>query len=406
MIYQMLQAGQDVLHPMRRAARGSGRLLGGFNIGHPALYPLRPLRAAFEVFGHSGITHARPDFAIGPVRVGNRMVEVEEVVVERTPFASLLHFHKDIDTRLPRVLVVAPMSGHFATLLRNTVQVLLQDHDVYITDWHNARDVPLVHGRFGLDEFTDHVMQFLRAIGRGAHVLAVCQPVVAVLAAVALMAEDRNPCSPRSMSLLAGPVDARVKPTRVNDLARSRAIEWFEKTLISTVPWRHRGGGRRVYPGAVQLSAFMSMNLDRHLEAHRTQFWALHDGDVLRAEQHRRFYDEYLAVMDLHAEFYLETVRSIFQEHALPRGALSWRGRPVRPEAIRRTAVLTVEGEKDDICAIGQTMAALDLCRGLPVTMKRHHLQTGVGHYGVFSGRRWAQQVYPRVREVIQINEG
>ncbi|RAI59010.1 polyhydroxyalkanoate depolymerase [Roseicella frigidaeris] len=405
MIYQMLQASQDLLTPMRRLARGQGGVLGLLE-AHPAFYPARPLRAALEVFGHAGITHARPAFAIGPVRVGNRMVEVEEVAVHATPFATLLHFRKDVEIRLPRVLVVAPMSGHFATLLRNTVQVLLQDHDVYITDWHNARDVPLAAGRFGLDEFTAHVMEFLRAIGRGAHVLAVCQPVVAVLAAAALMAEEHDPCSPRSMALLAGPIDTRVRPTRVNALARSKPIEWFERRLISTVPWRHRGGGRRVYPGAVQLSAFMSMNLERHLRAHRDQFWALHDGDAERAALHRRFYDEYLAVMDLPAEFYLETVHRIFQAHALPLGQLVWRGRRVRPEAIRRTAILTVEGEKDDICAIGQTMAALDLCRGVPVTMKRHHLQTGVGHYGVFSGRRWAQQVYPRVREMIQVNEG
>jgi poly(3-hydroxybutyrate) depolymerase len=391
---------------VKAAPRSGSSLLGGFDVRHPALYPLRPLLAALEIFGHSGITHARPAYGIEPVHVGNRLVEVEEVVVKATPFANLLHFHKDVDMHLPRVLVVAPMSGHFATLLRNTVQVLLQDHDVYITDWRNARDVPLSEGRFGLDEFTDHIMYFLRTMGRGAHVLAVCQPVVAVLAAVALMAEDRNPCSPRSISLLAGPVDTRVKPTKVDELTRSKPIEWFEKTLISSVPWRYKGGGRRVYPGAVQLAAFMSMNLDRHIQAHRTQFWALHDGDLLRAEQHRRFYDEYLAVMDLHAEFYLETVRTIFQEHALPLGRLTWRGQPVRPQAIRRTAILTVEGEKDDICAVGQTMAALDLCRGLPVTMKRHHLQTGVGHFGVFSGRRWAQQVYPRVREVIQMNEG
>ncbi|MFC7474748.1 polyhydroxyalkanoate depolymerase [Dankookia sp. GCM10030260] len=406
MIYSMLQAGQDVLGPMRRMARGGGGILANLDIDHPAFFPFRHMRAAMEVFGHAGITHRRPAFAIGPVRVGNRLVEVEEEVVAATPFASLLHFRKDVDIRLPRVLVVAPMSGHFATLLRHTVQVLLQDHDVYITDWHNARDVPLSAGVFGLDEFTDHVMQFLQAIGRGAHVLAVCQPVVAVLAAVAIMAEDRNPFSPRSMSLLAGPIDTRVMPTKVNELAQSKPIAWFEENLIAKVPWRHQGGGRRVYPGAVQVSAFMAMNLERHIRAHHTQFWNLHDGDTRQAEMHRRFYDEYFAVMDLPADFYLETVRTVFQEHALPLGKLTHRGRPVRPEAIRRTAMLTVEGEKDDICAIGQTMAALDLCRGLPVTMKRHHLQTGVGHYGVFSGRRWAQQVYPRVRDMIQTNEG
>jgi poly(3-hydroxybutyrate) depolymerase len=302
--------------------------------------------------------------------------------------------------------VVAPMSGHFATLLRNTVEVLLQDHDVYITDWHNARDVPLADGIFGLDEFTAHVMDFLRAIGPGAHVLAVCQPVVSVLAAVSIMAEDHDPCSPRSMSLLAGPIDTRIKPTKVNELANSKPIEWFEKTLIAKVPWRHKGGGRRVYPGAMQLTAFMTMNLERHIKAHHDQFWSLQDGDVAKASMHRRFYDEYFAVMDLPADFYLETVRTVFQEHSLPLGTLAWRGRPVKPQAIRRTAIVTVEGEKDDICAIGQTMAALDICHGVPVTMKRHHLQTGVGHYGVFAGRRWAQQIYPRVREVIQTNEG
>jgi poly(3-hydroxybutyrate) depolymerase len=208
------------------------------------------------------------------------------------------------------------------------------------------------------------------------------------------------------MSLLAGPIDTRVMPTKVNELAQSKPIEWFEKNLIDKVPWRHKGGGRRVYPGAVQVSAFMAMNMERHMKAHHAQFWNIYDGEASKASMHRRFYDEYFAVMDLPADFYLETVKTVFQEHALPLGKLTFRGRPVRPEAIRRTAVLTVEGEKDDICAIGQTMAALDLCRGLPVTMKRHHLQTGVGHYGVFSGKRWAQQVYPRVRDVIQTNEG
>jgi poly(3-hydroxybutyrate) depolymerase len=406
MIYHMLQASQDLLNPMRRMARGGSGILAQLDLPHPAFFPIRQMRAAMDVFGSAGITHSRPEFAIGPIRVGNRLVAIEEEVVAATPFASLLHFKKDVDIVLPRVLVVAPMSGHFATLLRNTVQVLLQDHDVYITDWHNARDVPLSAGVFGLDEFTAHIMQFLQEMGRGAHVLAVCQPVVAVLAAVAIMAEDRNPFSPRSMSLLAGPIDTRVMPTKVNELAQSKPIEWFEKNLIAEVPWRHKGGGRRVYPGAVQLNAFMAMNMERHVKAHHTQFWNIHDGDAAKAGMFRRFYDEYFAVMDLPADFYLETVRTVFQDHALPLGKLTFRGRPVRPEAIRRTAVLTVEGEKDDICAIGQTMAALDLCRGLPVTMKRHHLQTGVGHYGVFSGRRWAQQVYPRVREVIQTNEG
>ncbi|SDB65999.1 poly(3-hydroxybutyrate) depolymerase [Belnapia rosea] len=406
MIYQMLQTGQDMLTPWRTQARSIAGLLSRLEGRHPAFEAARTLRGTLETFGHAGITHRRPDFGIGPVRVGNRLVEVEERVVAATPFASLLHFRKDVDVRLPRVLVVAPMSGHFSTLLRGTVQVLLQDHDVCITDWHNARDVPVEAGRFGLDEFIEHVMRFIAEIGPGGHVLAVCQPVAAVLAAVALMAEDRNPASPRTMTLMAGPIDTRQHPTEVNMLANTRPIAWFERTLIDRVPWRHPGAGRRVYPGMMQLAAFMAMNLDRHMKAHHHQVWHLADGEVAKAAMHRRFYDEYFAVMDLPAEFFLETVQTIFQEHALPRGRLTWRGRPVRPEAIRRTAVMTVEGERDDICGIGQTMAALDLCRSVPVTMRRHHLQTGVGHYGVFSGRRYAQAIYPRVREMIQAHEG
>ena len=330
MFYRMLQTSQDMLQPMRRVARGGSAILGQVALQHPAFDAVRMMRATLEVFGHAGITHRRPAFALGPIRVGNRLVEIEEEVVASTPFASLLHFRKDVDIRLPRVLVVAPMSGHFATLLRNTVQVLLQDHDVYITDWHNVRDVPLSEGIFGLDEFTDHIIQFLHAIGPGAHVLAVCQPVVAVLAAVSVMAEDRDPYSPRSMSLLAGPIDTRVRPTKVNELANSKPLSWFEKTLIAKVPWRHKGGGRRVYPGALQLTAFMTMNLDRHVKAHHDQFWAVLDGDAGKAGMHRRFYDEYFAVLDLPAEFYLETVRLVFQEYALPKGELvsEFRGQP------------------------------------------------------------------------------
>jgi poly(3-hydroxybutyrate) depolymerase len=406
MIYRAFQTRQDTLGPIRGAARGVAGVLGSVDRRHPLLDPLHAFRAMAGVFGHAAVTQTRPAFEIGAVRVGNRLVEVEEEVVAATPFASLVHFRKDIDQALPKVLVVAPMSGHFATLLTGTVKVLLQDHDVFITDWHNARDVPLAAGRFGLDEFVAHIMGFLQAIGPGGHVLAVCQPVCAVLAAVALMAEDRNPASPRSMTLMAGPIDARQHPTQVNQLATSRDIAWFERKLIAAVPWRHKGSGRRVYPGAMQLAAFLQMNIGRHVKAHQDQFWALFDGDLPRAQQHRRFYDEYLAVMDLPAEFFLETVKSVFQDHALARGALEWRGRRVRPQAIRRTAVLAVEGEKDDICGIGQTMAALDLCSSVPVTMRRYHLQTGVGHYGVFSGRRFAQAIYPRIREMIQAHQG
>ena len=335
--------------------------------------------------------------------VNNRTVAVAEEAADDTPFGTLLHFRKDHAVQQPRVLLVAPMSGHFATLLRGTVQVMLPEHDLYITDWKNARDVPLAEGRFGFDEFVDHIIRFLRVMGPGSHIVAVCQPAVPALAAAAVMAEAGDAAVPHSMTLMAGPIDTRVNPTKVNELAKSRPIEWFDRHLISAVPWRFPGAFRHVYPGFVQLSAFMSMNLDRHISAHFGQFRSLVGGDHISAEAHRRFYDEYGAVMDLPAEFYLETVQRVFQEHDLPRGVLTWHGEPVRPTAIRRMGLLTVEGERDDICAIGQTMAALDLCSRIPVNLKQDHLQTGVGHYGVFSGRRWANEVYPRVREMIQV---
>jgi len=301
------------------------------------------------------------------------------------------------------VLVVAPMSGHFATLLRNTVEVMLPEHDVYITDWKNAREVPLEAGRFGIEAFIDHLIRFLEFIGPGAHIVAVCQPAVPALAATAVMAEAANPAQPRSMTLMAGPIDPRVNPTRVNELAQSRSIEWFEKHLITAVPWRFRGACRPVYPGFLQLAAFISMNLDRHVAAHFNQFRNLVGGDESSVLAHQKFYGEYGAVMDLPAEFYLETVQQVFQEHHLPQGRLMWHGQRIRPETIRRSGLLTVEGERDDICAIGQTMAALDLCSRIRVNLKRHHLQTAVGHYGVFAGKRWAREVYPLVREMIQV---
>jgi poly(3-hydroxybutyrate) depolymerase len=297
------------------------------------------------------------------------------------------------------------MSGHFATLLRGTAHTLLVDHDVYLTDWHNARDVGLRHGRFDFDDFVDHVITFLQVLGPGAHVVGVCQPCVAVLAAAAIMAEDADPAQPRSMTLMAGPIDARVNPTEVNRLATSRPIEWFELNLIGIVPLRYAGALRRVYPGFVQLAAFMSMNLDRHVKAQIDLFCHLANGDDEKAAAIRAFYDEYCAVMDLPAEFYLQTVRTVFQEHALPLGKFEWRGRRVAPSAIQRTALFTVEGERDDICAVGQTLAAQELCSNLRPYMKRHHVQTGVGHYGVFSGRRWSNFIYPIMRSIIYASD-
>jgi polyhydroxyalkanoate depolymerase len=362
---------------------------------------MRDLTAAYELIARAGLTHTRPPFGISHVIVGNREVEVHEEAAARTPFGTLLHFKKDIAVTQPRVLIVAPLSGHFATLLRATVRTMLPEHDVYITDWHNARDVPLTAGRFGVDEYVDHLIHYLELMGAGSHVLAVCQPCVAVLSAVALMAQAGNPAQPRSMTLMAGPIDCRVNPTKVNELANKRDIAWFERTLTASVPVRYPGAFRRVYPGFVQLAAFMTMNIERHVKAHKELYDSLANGEIEKAANTKAFYDEYFAVVDLTAEFYLETVRYIFQEYALPLGKLKYRGEAIDPSAIRRTMLLTVEGERDDICAVGQTVAAHDLCKKLRPYLKRHHMQAGVGHYGVFSGKRWENQVYPIVKNVI-----
>jgi poly(3-hydroxybutyrate) depolymerase len=403
MMYQLYQAQSDMLFPLRQFARVGASLTGLFDISACTPPLLRHVAAGLTLFADSGLTHQRPPFGFASVALGDQNVAVIEESADDTPFGTLLHFRKDSAVIQPRVLLLAPMSGHFATLLRGTVEVMLPEHDVYITDWKNARDILLSEGRFGLDEFIDHIIRWLGVMGPGGHIVAVCQPAVPALAAAALMAEAGDPAQPRSITLMAGPIDTRVNPTKVNELAASRPIDWFERHLISAVPWRYPGAFRHVYPGFVQLSAFLSMNLDRHISAHLTQLRSLVGGDEASALAHRKFYDEYGAVMDLPAEFYLETVQRVFQEHDLPRGALTWHGQTVRPDAIRRTGLLTVEGERDDICAIGQTMAALDLCSRIPVNLKQNHVQTGVGHYGVFSGRRWAREVYPRVREMIQV---
>jgi poly(3-hydroxybutyrate) depolymerase len=404
MIYHLYQANMDLLDPIRLVAKSTSQFMRRPWPGTEHSFTVKFVASALELLSDTATTHRRPSFEIDTVRVGNRLVEVREETAFKTPFGTLLHFAKDSIVKQPKILVVAPMSGHFATLLRGTVRVLLPDHDVYITDWHNARNVPLKDGVFGFDDYTDHVIRFLEVMGPGSHVIAVCQPAVAVLAAVAVMAQSNNRAQPRSMTLMAGPIDTRLNPTKVNKLAKEHSIDWFASKLIGSVPLRYRGARRKVYPGFMQLCAFVSMNLDRHARAHLDQFKNLVNGDGESAAMHRRFYDEYLAVMDLPAEFFLETVKKVFQDHDLPRGVLTFRHRPVEPAAIRRTALFTVEGELDDICAIGQTMAALDLCTNLRPAMKRHHLQTGVGHYGVFNGKRWANEIYPEVREFVQAN--
>jgi len=405
MLYAAYQAHSDIMGPVRALAGIAAHSIGNFGIGMPGHGTVRNLTAAYELIARAGLSHKRPPFNISYVTAGNRDVEVREEVAHVTPFATLLHFKKDIEVEQPRVLLVAPLSGHFATLLRSTVRTMLPEHDVYITDWHNARDVALTQGQFGFDEYIEHLIRFLEAIGPGAHVMAVCQPCVAVLVAAAVMAQTNNAAQPRSMTLMAGPIDTRVNPTKVNALANSKPMSWFEQNLIATVPMRYPGAFRRVYPGFVQLAAFMSMNVERHMKAHRELYDNLAKGELEKAQVTKAFYDEYFAVLDLTAEFYLETVRLVFQECALPLGKLQWQGEPVEPRAIKRTMLLTVEGERDDICAVGQTAAAHDLCTGLRPYLKRHHMQAGVGHYGVFSGNRWNNQIYPLLKNVILASE-
>jgi poly(3-hydroxybutyrate) depolymerase len=399
-LYSAYQWQSDLFRPMRMAAGAARTMLKPFR-ALPGFGGLAYADAALELLSRTTLTHHRPHYGIDQVMVGNRQTAVTEEAAQVTPFGTLLHFKKDIDTPQPKVLLIAPLSGHFATLLRATVRTLLTEHDVYLTDWHNARDIPVTAGRFGFEEYVEHIIHFLETIGPNNHMVAVCQPCVHALAAVAVMAADKNPAQPRSMTLMAGPVDTRINPTQVNKLASEKPVSWFEKNLISTVPPCHLGAGRRVYPGFVQLIAFMSMNGSRHRKAHRDLFLHLAAGETEKADAIKDFYDEYFAVLDLPAEFYLETVNNVFQEALLAKGELTYKGKLVDPGLIRRTALLTVEGEKDDICSPGQTVAAHDLCTGLKPYMKRHHLQPGVGHYGVFAGRRWETQIYPMVRNLM-----
>ncbi|MGA8968982.1 MAG: polyhydroxyalkanoate depolymerase [Pseudolabrys sp.] len=401
MLYQAYQAHADIMVPVRQFAGMAARSVGDRLNGSARPTVLSNLTAAYELIARAGLTHERPPYGIDSIVIGDQEVAVTEEAADVTPFGTLLHFKKDIVVAQPRVLLVAPLSGHFATLLRTTVRTMLAEHDVFITDWHNARDASVEDGRFGFDDYIAHLIRFLEVMGPGAHVVAVCQPCVAALVAASIMAQADNPAQPRSMTLMAGPIDTRVNPTKVNELAKSKPIDWFERHLIARVPARYGGGGRQVYPGFVQLAAFMSMNIDRHLKAHRELYENLANGEAAKAAQTKAFYDEYFAVLDLTAEFYLETVRLVFQEHTLPLGALTYQNHKVEPRAIRRTALFTVEGEKDDICAVGQTLAAHDLCSSLRPYRKRHHMQAGVGHYGVFSGKTWQHQIYPMVKNVI-----
>jgi poly(3-hydroxybutyrate) depolymerase len=403
MLYQAYQNHMDLMEPFRSGAASALKYLNLVPQG-TSDQTLTRLAAALELISRSSLTYARPAYGIDRIKVGNRELEVTEEVAYATPFGSLLRFKKIDAPEQPKMLLVAPMSGHFATLLRGTVKTLLQDHDVYITDWHNPRDIPLDEGRFGLDDYTAHLIDFLGQLGPRPHMVAICQPSVSALAAAAIMCEDNHPSRPATLTLMAGPIDTRIAPTKVNEFAKSKPINWFEDNLINYVPFQCKGAFRKVYPGFVQLTAFVSMNLERHIKQHMDLHNHLVKGETEKAATIKTFYDEYFAVMDLPAEFYIETVRDVFQEHLLPQGKLTFRGRAVKPAALGRMGLMTVEGERDDICSIGQTLAAQELCTGVRAFRRVHHMQAGVGHYGVFSGKKWNNEIYPLLRDFVHVN--
>jgi polyhydroxyalkanoate depolymerase len=400
-MYDAYQAMADVGDRVRLLAAHSATILDAWT-GKSNASPLARMAAYYEVVALAGFTHARPDYAIDAVEVRGEKRSVTQTPAARTPFCQLLHFQKEGGQDDPKVLLVAPMSGHFATLLRGTLRTLLRDHQVYITDWINPRNIKLSAGRFGLEEYTKHLADFVAHIGEDCHIVAVCQPTVSALCATAAMAMEGANIQPVSLTLMAGPIDVRIAPNKVNQLANEKPLSWFRDNLIGVVPWKFEGRGRRVYPGFLQLSAFMSMNAERHSKAFVDMFQHRVAGDFEKADAIKEFYKEYFAIMDMTADFYLETVDQVFQRCLLPKGEMTYFGKPIEPRAIRKTFLLTVEGEKDDICSVGQTLAAQDLCSGLRPYMKTHHLQAGVGHYGVFNGRRWDTQVYPVVRNHIQ----
>jgi poly(3-hydroxybutyrate) depolymerase len=370
----------------------------------------KSVAAAAELFERSTRRYQRPEWGITSTLIGAERIPVSIKTVWERPFCKLLHFERVFTVAprrpQPKLLIVAPMSGHYATLLRGTVETFLPNHDVYITEWTDARMVPMSAGRFDLDDYIDYVISISHFLGGDVHMIAVCQPSVPVLAAVALMEADNDPYVPHSMVLMGGPIDTRVSSNAVDKLAEERGLDWFRNHVITKVPFPHPGFMRDVYPGFLQLSGFMSMNLDRHLEAHRELFTNLVKGDGEPAQKHREFYDEYLAVMDLSAEFYLQTVDTVFIRHALPKGEMTHRGRPIDPAQIKRVALLTVEGEHDDISGVGQTEAAHKLCPNIPAEKKAHYLQPSVGHYGVFNGSRFRAEIAPRISDFVLSNNG
>ena len=409
MLYALHEAAYYASTPMRQAALMTRDFWSSPVNPAAATSMGRNLFASADLLANVTRRYGKPAWNIDSVAINGVDVRVRPVEAWSSPWVKLIHFSRDMtDMRRagrrslePSVLIVAPLSGHYATLLRGTVQAFLQDHDVYVTDWANARTVPMMEGRFDFHDYIDHVRQMLTVLGPRPHVVAVCQPGPPVLAASSLMAEDGDPSRPASMTFMGSPIDARLSPTVTNRLAEERPFTWFQKQMIYTVPPPYPGMMRRVYPGFVQLYSFMSMNLERHQDAHRKYFNDLVKGDGDNTDKHLEFYDEYLSVLDLTEEFYLQTIDIVFQQYLLPKGELMHRGRLVNPGKVTDIGLMTVEGEHDDISGIGQTQAAHALCSALPGDLKEDYIQPGVGHYGVFNGKRFREEIYPKVREFI-----
>jgi poly(3-hydroxybutyrate) depolymerase len=400
MLYHIYEMNHAAMMPLRMMTDAGLAFWNNNSNPMRQSYVGRAASASLEMFERLTRRYGKPDFDIASTIVGNEDVTVLQTPVMSKPFCRLLHFAKqDFYTKQPKLLIVAPMSGHYATLLRGTVEGMLPHFDLYITDWVDARTVPMADGKFDLDDYVDYVIEFLHKIGEPAHVMAVCQPSVPVMAAVSLMSQRKDSMLPKSMTLMGGPIDTRRNPTAVNKLAEKKGVDWFRKNVTMRVPFPQLGAGREVYPGFLQLTGFMTMNLDRHMDAHRELFWHMVDGDGDSADKHREFYDEYMSVMDLTAEFYLQTVDRVFVHHDLPNGTYRYRDEIIDPSAIRATALFTIEGERDDISGVGQTEAAHDLCSKLDKKKKAHYLQPGVGHYGVFSGSKFRKEVVPRIVE-------
>ena len=411
MLYQLHEWQRRLLNPMSHWAQATSELFS--NPYSPLSYTpySRRLAASYDLLYRLGKHYEKPSFNIKSVLVDGSEVPVNEIVALEKPFCRLLHFERDpaalpkSHVADPRILVVAPLSGHHATLLRDTVRTLLPAHDVYITDWINARTVPLSQGPFHLNDYVDYVIEFLDLIGPGSHVISVCQPTVPVLAAVSLMAARGDPALPKSMTMMGGPIDTRRNPTQVNALAKRKPLDWFRNNVIFKVPSSYPGYLRQVYPGFLQHAGFVAMNPDRHVNSHWEYYQDLIKGDQDDVDAHRRFYDEYNAVLDLPAEYYLDTILIVFQEHRLPQGSWHVRDERVAPEGIRNVALFTIEGELDDISGSGQTQAAHELCRGIPEADRRHLTAIGVGHYGIFSGRRWREMISPQIAQFIRAHD-